>query len=70
MKVQQLNLDFDKAGDNAKDGAKAIAHALKKYTFEDETAWKIGGGSSDSGGQGLRYQLAYSGSAGGCGFLH
>jgi hypothetical protein len=50
MKVQQLNLDFDKAGDNAKDGALAIAHSLKKYTFEDDPAWKIGGGSSDSGG--------------------
>jgi hypothetical protein len=50
-KVQQLNLlDFDKAGDNAKDGARAIAHSLKKYTFEDEMAWNIGGGSLDSGG--------------------
>jgi hypothetical protein len=27
-----------------------IAHSLKKYTFEDEMAWNIGGGSSDSGG--------------------
>jgi hypothetical protein len=50
MRVQQLNLDFDKSGDDAKDGARAIAHSLKKYTFEDEPAWKIGGGSSDSGG--------------------
>jgi hypothetical protein len=50
MKIQQLNLDFDKGGDNAKDGARAIAHSLKKYTFKDEMAWNIGGGSSDSGG--------------------
>jgi hypothetical protein len=38
MRVQQLNLDFDKSGDDAKDGARAIAHSLKKYTFEDEPA--------------------------------
>jgi hypothetical protein len=48
-KIVELNLDFDKSGDKAKDGGLAIEHSMQKYTFGDRQ-WKISGGSSDSGG--------------------
>jgi hypothetical protein len=48
-KIVELNLDFDKSGDKAKDGGLAIQHSLEKYTFGDRQ-WNISGGSSDSGG--------------------
>jgi hypothetical protein len=47
--IVKLNLDFDKSGDNAKDGGVAIKHLLRKYTF-GKRMWKICGGSSDAGG--------------------
>jgi hypothetical protein len=48
-KIVELNLDFDKSGDKAKDGGLAIQHSMQKYTFGNRQ-WKISGGSSDSGG--------------------
>ncbi len=47
--IVELNLDFDKPGDKAKDGGVAIKHSMEKYTF-GEREWDIGGGSSDAGG--------------------
>ena len=47
--IVELNLDFDKSGDKARDGGIAIEHSLQKYTFGNRE-WKIAGGSSDSGG--------------------
>eukprot|EP00978_Attheya_sp_CCMP212_P024546 scaffold77281_cov56-Attheya_sp.AAC.4 len=55
-KIVELNLDFDKSGDKAKDGGLAIQHSLEKYVFGNRQ-WKISGGSLDSGG-GFTGQLA------------
>jgi hypothetical protein len=52
--VSQINLDFDKSGDDAKDGAKAVKHALTKYIFDTNVdivlRHFIDGGLTDAGG--------------------
>jgi hypothetical protein len=34
--ISQINLDFNKSGDDAKDGGGAIKHSLKKYIFDTD----------------------------------
>jgi hypothetical protein len=52
--VSQINLDFDKSGDDAKDGGEAVKHALKKYIFDTDVdtvlKFLIDGGLTDAGG--------------------
>jgi hypothetical protein len=52
--ISQINLDFNKSGDDAKDGGEAIKQSLKKYIFDTdvETVLKlfIDGGLTDAGG--------------------
>ena len=52
--VSQINLDFDKSGDDAKDGAEAVKHSLKKYIFDANVdivlRHFIDGGLRDAGG--------------------
>lgn len=51
-RIKIVNLDFDKANDDAKGGGQAIKSSVRKYTFANEDAddIKFDGGGSDSGG--------------------